>query len=201
MTRQLECPVCEQRFTIPSNFSEKKVQCPGCSRKFKLRSNKKKPPKPETPKPERALPAAPIPAAPIPAAPIPLAKPITPKEDPAPTTPSPTPTQENEPLISKQMKTSRAISKAAKKNRKKQKMIRGIAGILALAIVVGILSGLLVLRLREANQPTTAADSQPQGPPSSVEPSLDSLTGAPPSTSAPIASTRRPSTARSGFLR
>jgi len=64
-------------------------------------------------------------------------------------------------------------------------MIRGIAGILALAIVVGILSGLLVLRLREANQPTTAADSQPQGPPSSVEPSLDSLTGAPPSTSAP----------------
>ena len=145
MKYQLECPVCEQRFTIGSESSGKKVKCPGCSRSFKLPASKTV----ETPPP--AQPTAPMPLAKPLAAPLPMAKPIAPTPAAAEDQPEPT----VNPTGIRTGKPSAVAMAAAKQKRRKRKMIRGIATILGLAIIVGILSGFLVMRLqKQANQDT-----------------------------------------------
>ena len=137
MSHQFECPVCEQRFAISKKSADKKVVCPGCSYKFELPAAKTKP-KHSQPSPLAA--SAPLPKA------IPLAKTIVPEVD-----------HKAEDLTQvRPNKASRTVYAAAKKKRKKQERIRGIAIIIGLALVVGILSGLLVMRLLTQNKKATA---------------------------------------------
>lgn len=142
MTHQFECPVCEQRFAISSKSPDKKVKCPGCSRKFKLRASKKKSTSRSKPAPVPLAASAPLPTA------IKLAKPIAPEVDPKPEVDQ---SIEETPSHVEPNKPSKAIFAAAKQKRRKRQMIRGIATVVGLALVIGILTGFLVMRLRTQN--------------------------------------------------
>ena len=155
MKYQLECPLCEQRFTVGSESSGKKVKCPGCSRSFKLPAGRSA----ETPPP--AQPTASMPLAKPLAAPLPMAKPIA----PAPVAADDQPKPNINPTGIRTGKPSAMTMAAAKQKRRKRKMVRGIATILGLAIIVGILSGFLVMRLqKQANQDNTNVEPMSKNP-------------------------------------
>jgi len=143
MKLQLECPVCEQRFTVGSESAGKKVKCPGCSRSFNL------PPKKKANKPAPIQPAASAP----PPKPLPMAQPL------APASADDQPAINQGPSQVRTGKPSALASAKAKRKRKKRQMIRSIAVILGLATIVGILSGILVMRLqKQAKQGNAAAE-------------------------------------------
>ena len=153
MTKEFECPVCEQRFAISSK--KKKVECPGCSRKFKVREKTKK---------SKDFKPAPIPLAS--SVPAPSALPL-----PKPTVSSVNSQVENAPTAVENSglepnKTSKSILAAAKRKRRKKEKIRGIAIIVGLALIIGTLAGILAIQLRK--QTATAKSA------SAVEPSPDS---------------------------
>ena len=174
MKYQLECPVCEQRFAVDSESAGKTVKCPGCSRSFKLPSKKKAVDQPPPAATSTSSPAKPLPA------PLPLAKPIA---------PAPADDQLDQPKISEPsgIRTNKPSSMgmaAAKQKRKKQKMVRGIATILGLTIIVGILAGFLVMRLsKDANQVAYAEpDLETQSPDQEVQNSDSNVSTKAPST-------------------
>lgn len=139
MERQLECPVCEQRFTISKKPTKDKIQCPGCSREFKVRAGKDEKTKPRvSPAASAALPTA-----------IPLAKPIAPQKEERVVV-----GEKSSSAGIRPNKSTSAVFAAAKRKRRKQKKIRAIVIIFGLAAIVGILAGLLVMRLSQKKKTT-----------------------------------------------
>ena len=141
MTHQFECPVCEQQFEISNKSPDKKVKCPGCSHRFK----------PTKKKTVRHSKPAPIPlasSAPLPTATPQLPRPTT-RETDAGASRNPA---EKETSQVRPNKASKAVFAASKRKRVRQQKLRGIATIIGLALIIGILSGFLIMRLRSDNK-------------------------------------------------
>ena len=134
MDHYIECPVCEERFHVHISDPEKKLTCVGCKRKFLFSAAAKL----ATPSPATnsktegrlAIPHSPV-------------KPSTkPQENEEPAPPE---TQTESIELSKTAPlTSRGLQN---RRRNKRKVIKALATVIVLAAIIGILSGLLIMRL------------------------------------------------------